>query len=142
LKVGNKMLYDEYEVRGIHLCKDNRVRIALRKDGKTKSMSYPRYLMERHLGRKLLITEEVHHRDENPSNNELDNLEVMNETDHRKHHNPVNVKFFECPTCEKIFKLEGLKLHYALDNRKRRNGEGPFCSRSCAGKRTGPMKNK
>lgn len=36
-----------------------------------------RVLMERHLGRKLEPWEVVHHKDENPANNDLNNLEVV-----------------------------------------------------------------
>ena len=36
-----------------------------------------RVLMERHLGRKLEPWEVVHHKDENPANNDLSNLEVI-----------------------------------------------------------------
>lgn len=36
-----------------------------------------RVLMERHLGRKLEPWEVVHHKDENPANNDLSNLEVV-----------------------------------------------------------------
>lgn len=36
-----------------------------------------RYVMEQHLGRYLLPTEVVHHIDENPSNNDIDNLRLF-----------------------------------------------------------------
>lgn len=46
-----------------------------------------RSLMEEILGRKLDFNEVVHHKDENPLNNDPDNLEVMYRGDHSKHHN-------------------------------------------------------
>lgn len=45
--------------------------------GKRVARREHRVLMERHLGRRLEPWEIVHHKDENPSNNNLDNLEVM-----------------------------------------------------------------
>lgn len=36
-----------------------------------------RYIMEQHLGRKLLPTEIIHHKDGNKLNNTIDNLEIM-----------------------------------------------------------------
>jgi hypothetical protein len=49
------------------------------------------FVMESHLQRGLLTDEIVHHIDENKSNNELSNLELMNRGEHtRKHH--VGVK--------------------------------------------------
>lgn len=45
-----------------------------------------RYVMEQHLGRKLLRTEEVHHRDGNKFNNEVENLQIMSKSEHSKLH--------------------------------------------------------
>lgn len=41
-----------------------------------------RYIMEQHLGRPLLHTEEVHHKDENKLNNDLSNLEILTRSQH------------------------------------------------------------
>lgn len=45
-----------------------------------------RHRMEQKLGRKLLKGEVVHHKDENKTNNEPDNLELMSEFGHKSHH--------------------------------------------------------
>lgn len=68
-------------------CKDGRLRCLLVfKNGIKKNISFPKLLMERVLGRKLLPNEEVHHKDENPLNNNLDNLEVRFKGEHQAMH--------------------------------------------------------
>jgi hypothetical protein len=43
-------------------------------------------IMENHLGRLLKKGEEVHHKDENPKNNALSNLELTTKSRHQKKH--------------------------------------------------------
>lgn len=46
-----------------------------------------RYVVEQHLRRKLLRTEEVHHKDENKFNNDISNLVILSKSEHAKLHN-------------------------------------------------------
>ncbi|HHK7933132.1 TPA: HNH endonuclease signature motif containing protein [Serratia marcescens] len=43
-------------------------------------------VMEKHIGRKLVSGEVVHHRDRNKKNNEITNLELMTQSEHAKIH--------------------------------------------------------
>jgi hypothetical protein len=56
----------------------------VQRDG--KRIREHRYVMEQHLGRKLLPTEVVHHVNEIKSDNRIENLEVMSRADHIKLH--------------------------------------------------------
>jgi hypothetical protein len=51
---------------------------------------YHRYVIEKHLGRKLLATEHVHHIDMDKTNNKLSNLWVCDHTDHLAAHHSTN----------------------------------------------------
>lgn len=55
-------------------------------DGRSKQVLEHRYVMEQHLGRKLLRSEHVHHKDGDGLNNAIENLEVMSPRDHQHHH--------------------------------------------------------
>ena len=106
--------------------------------------SYPRLLVENKLGRKLLSDEDVHHIDENPLNNDLDNLEVISHSEHDRYHglNPKNRKWFDkemtCPVCGKVFiwTPQQQSRYFSFIKCTNRKSFGPFCSRKCSGKYT------
>lgn len=92
----------------VYKCKDGRYRLVyVDDDGRHSSKSYPRVLMERKLGRSLLPTEDVHHIDGNKDNNDINNLEVVDWLEHRKHHGKSQIKFADklaiCDVCGKQF---------------------------------------
>ena len=49
---------------------------------------------------------EIHHVDENPTNNAIDNLQCLNKSEHRKVHTLAPKTERVCPTCGKSFVLE------------------------------------
>lgn len=67
-----------------YIGKDGRVRAYNKKLKLCKS--YPRVLMELKIGRPLEPYEQVHHIDENPLNNDLDNLEIALSGEHQRYH--------------------------------------------------------
>lgn len=77
-----------------------------------------RKLMQKHVGRKLLRTEHVHHKDEDYTNNTLDNLEVLNEVEHAHVHRPPNpvprhLRPHRQAYMKEYFKKNGWKYSYA-----------------------------
>ena len=120
----------------IYKCKDGRVRVYL-KDAQ-KVISYPRYIMKKHLGRELLWNEQVHHKDENPLNNDIDNLEIKLLGEHQKEHSQkYHDKWVVCGWCNKPFMWTAEKQRKYHSNHSRKNKkytiEVPFCSQSCIG---------
>lgn len=104
---------------------------------KKQVVPYARYLMEQHLGRKLNDDEEVHHVDHDKTNDVIENLEVVNSIEHRKHHNPLKYKdtIEQCYMCGKSFTFTA-KQHcnkYRERNRKPDTVDKYFCSRRCSG---------
>ena len=133
----------EYRVY-VKLCKDGWYRaLKVHSDGTRESISYPRLIVEQSIGRPLLPTEDVHHIDGNPSNNELKNLEVVDHREHTRSHSLENSRYsaiedfvrVTCCVCGKSFTIT---KHQLIDKdrevRYKHKSEMFFCSKSCSGK--------
>lgn len=119
-------------VYGPYTRKDGRQIVIHYKNGKRTTQSYPRYLMEKHLGRKLKKSEEVDHDDKDITNNNISNLKLLSKRANiLRSIKPAVRIMFKCPTCLKQFK--GLQRQYKSNQLKQKK-RGPYCSKSCAGK--------
>ena len=93
-----------------------------------------RYIMEEHLGRKLGSKEHVHHINGIKTDNRIENLEVLTESDHhKKHPTPKMGVYKKCLNCEGPM--------YVIQCRK---NIAKFCSSKCyftmkKGKPRGPL---
>lgn len=68
--------------------------------GNRKSMDLHRFLMQQHIGRKLRTYEHVHHKDDNPLNNSIDNLEILTQSQHMSlHHKGKTISEEQRKTC-------------------------------------------
>lgn len=103
-------------------------------DGTRRTVSYPRYLMEKQLGRRLREDETVDHIDRNFLNNDPSNMQILKR---KKHSSADAVRLkpvtFICPICKRPFTRSGKRLARIYE-RKKEGSAGPFCSSKCQGK--------
>jgi endogenous inhibitor of DNA gyrase (YacG/DUF329 family) len=103
-------------------------------DGSRRSVWVHREMMETHLGRKLGDDEVVHHKNEQPADNRIDNFEIKTRADHtRDHQDPPEMMEIECPQCHALVFVRAARQRH---NQQRQGKAGPFCSKSCAGRWT------
>lgn len=122
------------KVYGPYLRKDGRMHVILydKETKKRTTQSYPRYLMENYLGRKLLESEHVDHINNDFTDNRIENLQLLTQTENnKKSAKKKEMISFICPICKKESIKEKRFVRWNnLVNKK----AGPFCSKSCAGK--------
>lgn len=106
------------------------------KDNRNQTMWLARYLMQEHLNRILESSEHVDHKDENKLNDNLENLQILTETENTVKRNkslainPEELIVF-CSFCSKEIKMNRQKQKdRAKAEREGRNG--PFCNRKCS----------
>jgi len=104
------------------------------KDGTRRTMSYPKYLMEKRIGRKLRKDETVDHINRNFLDNTPSNMQVLKRSKHSKEDarrlKPIT---FRCPVCGRFFRRSGKRLVRIYERKKMRKA-GPFCRSRCQGK--------
>lgn len=121
------------KVHGPYRRRDGRqIVIVVELNGKRRTVSYPKWIMECQLGRPLDPNlETVDHIDSNFENNELSNLRVVprdqHSADDTRRVKPVK---FTCAWCDKEFE----RSPRLIRDKAKKNKAGPFCSRACAGK--------
>lgn len=99
--------------------------------GKRTTQSYPRFLFEKSIGRRLLDNETVDHIDGDVTNNVLENFQLLSREDNaRKSIKPAELLRFICPECGAEFLKEARTYR---SNNVRRRSKGPYCSRHCSG---------
>ena len=103
------------------LSKHTRTRL-IRVGGKKRRAH--RVIVERAIGRTLVPTEHVHHRDHNPLNNDLANLEVLDAAVHFRLHGDERRKYSDRKNCAKCGAV------FVVNPRKRRRNK--CCSAVCA----------
>lgn len=103
---------------------------------KIKGQYYSRYLMEQKLGRELATNEEVDHIDEDKTNDDINNLQVLIKAEHKdKHARFSKYSTFNrnCIACDKEMILNRDQFMKLL-NRIKQGKTGPFCTLKCSGK--------
>ena|SRR3990167_9313110 len=90
-----------------------------------KYMLEHRFLIEKKLGRKLQSKEHVHHINHDPSDNRIENLILLSESEHHSYHSKLQPKKFKtgvCSQCNSQFKRTPWLF---------RNSKHYFCSPKC-----------
>ena len=122
------------KIYGPYTRKDGRMHVVVVNDDKTKTtVSYPKYLMQQQLGRKLTDDETVDHIDGNKTNNDITNLQILTRQANAEKAmllRPRRVYKFVCPVCGK----QAEKFFNFVKSNWRKGKAGPYCSRQCAGK--------
>lgn len=119
-------------VYGPYTRKDGRQHvICIYPDGRRRTVSYPKWLMEKHLGRELNPdTETIDHIDGDFTNNDINNLRIIDRSSHVLD-DVVRITDLEL-TCIWYGK-ETTQRASKYDHNRRANKAGPFCSRVCIG---------
>lgn len=106
--------------------------IVVENNGKRRTVSYPKWLLEMQLGRKLDPNlETVDHIDSNFDNNDLSNLRIVERREHSGD-DTRRVKNLDlnCAWCNNEFQ----RSPRLIRDKAKKQKAGPFCSRNCAGK--------
>jgi hypothetical protein len=120
------------KVYGPYKRPDGRQIVIIRHKNRSRTVSYPKYLMEVHLRRPLdRDRETVDHINNDFNDNRLNNLRLVPRDVHSADdtRRVKNVKF-KCSMCKKEFE----RSPRLIRDKSKKNKAGPFCSRQCAGK--------
>lgn len=106
----------------------------IRPDKSRTTLSYARYLMCVKEKRILKINEQVDHIDENKTNDNLDNLQILSHEENNRKHVIESGKSsilieLKCPVCSKVFYRAPNKVNFKI-----KKGKIPCCDRICSAK--------
>jgi len=98
------------KIYGPYTRKDGRKHV-IHYDGKTRrTQSYPRYLMEQKLGRELEILEQVDHKNEDHTDDNVENFQILTQGDNnrksfKEQGRSAKWLSFVCPECNTNFSI-------------------------------------
>lgn len=120
-------VYEGYKVYGPYTRKKDGRQIVILynlESRERKTVSYPKYLVEKELGKYLGMDETVDHIDGNFLNNDIDNLRIVSRSDHSRSHTLENMYISKkCCICGKTF---------ISKNRNRKTCGSKSCNGKCA----------
>ncbi len=118
---------------GPYVGPDGRKRIQIvHDDGRHQIKSYPKYLLEQKIGRELEGDETCDHIDEDFTNDDPNNLQVLTRIQNATKamlFRPVEMYSFNCPVCKTYTSKPMSQVRHNWNLGK----SGPVCSKSCAG---------
>ena len=103
----------------------------IKPNGDRTTTSYARYKMSVHLKRFLLETEHVDHKDEDKTNDNILNLQILTQAQNNQKHvleSNKSTKMIEliCPVCGTYFERTPQRVRFKINQ-----GKEPTCSRTC-----------
>lgn len=126
------------KVYGPYTRKDGRKHVIIYENGKTKTVSYPKFLMEQKIGRQLSDDETVDHVDRNFQNDAIENLQILKRSKHSSiDHIRVEKANLICAWCGCEFERRAVDVDHA----HRLGKAGPFCSKNCSGQYGAALQN-
>jgi hypothetical protein len=119
------------KVYGPYLRKDGRKHVIIYEHPNIrKTVSYPKYLMEQHLGRTLNENETVDHINCDYTDDRIENLQVLIRSEHAK----LDVNRSKIVTLPCVYCGVPTEIHHTRHNRMiKQKRASPFCSRQCTG---------
>lgn len=128
--------YCGWRVYGPYKQAEGRLFINVVKKDERRTISYPKFLMELHLGRVLdSKTEHIDHIDRDFTNNALGNLRIVTpEVNARDDAKRLKLPEMTCMSCQKPVPENRVRHAYREAQRKGTKKAGPFCSRACSGR--------
>jgi len=124
---------DNMKIFGPYRRPDKRqIVIVVDKNGKRRTVSFPKWILELQLGRELdPDLETVDHIDSDFNNNQIENLRIVPRDQHSADDTRrVKKVKFKCAWCDKEFE----RSPRLIRDKAKKGKAGPFCSRTCAGK--------
>lgn len=120
------------KVYGPYTRPDGRKHVIVIKNGMRRTVSYPKWLMEQHLGRELdPDLETVDHINDDFTDDRIENLQILTRVDHsRQDKKPAEMMNCICDVCGITFEILARQFRHNQENNGRK---GPYCSRRCAG---------
>ncbi len=134
MKISNVAPFQDYTCYKNFHQKEGRMQVCLIhfETGKRTTITFAKFQMSVKLGRILTRDEEVDHKDEDKTNDDIDNLQILTTIENKAKwaqlKAPKELTDFICPQCSKPFQIEKRQLHSS-------KGKIRCCSRSCAAKR-------
>lgn len=124
---------DNFKVWGPYTRKTDgrQIVIVIDNNGVKRTISYPKWLVELQIGKRLPIDSTIDHWDGNILNNSMDNLRIVPRDQHSSDDTRrVKKVKFDCAWCNKEFE----RSPRLIRDKSKKNKAGPFCSRPCAGR--------
>ena len=127
-------MVEDPRVYGPYSRKDGRKHVILiYATGRRRTVSYPRWILEQQTGSLIPKGIDVHHTNEDYTDNSLENLELKSHVVHTRDHSayPSTKLSVICVLCKKASVKEARNVRW---NQYSRGSAGPFCSSRCSGK--------